>query len=195
MRTAKIYYYDDTENLFEFCFQNFVNYNIAENETMGTGEEQSKGFMNDFGSYVSLDKTAMITLPVTAKFSDAKCTITEGEKGSGKVAELVYTYGDKVVGSAAIVASGVTVGDNYFSENASQVDKEAQIVKIKPIYVILGVLSLIALIIIIILLYKLYENYYLLRHNMKIKKQRQSRFRPVNRKRESIRRRRSRRFR
>ena len=195
MRTAKIYYYDDTENLFEFCFKNFVNYNISENESLVMQDEQSMGFMNDFGSYVSLDKNAMITLPTTATFSDAKCTLVEGEKGSGKVAELVYTYGDKVVGSAAIVASGVTAGDNYFSENASQVDSETQIVKIKPIYVILGILSLIALVIIIILAKKLYENYYLLRHNQKLRKQRQSRFRPVNRKRESMRRRWSRRFR
>jgi Na+/melibiose symporter-like transporter len=158
-------------------------------------EEQSMGFMNDFGSYVSLDKTATITLPTTATFSDAKCTIEQGGKESQNIAELVYTYGGKMVGSVAIVASGVTVGDTYFSENANQVDTEAQIVKIKPVYLILAVLSLIALVIIIILARKLYENYYLLLHNQKIRKQRQSRFRPVNRKRESIRRRRSRRFR
>lgn len=195
MHTAKVYYYGDTENLFEFCFQNFVNYNISENETMITQEEQSTGFMNDFGSYVSLDKKATITLPASATFSDTTCSIVKGEKGSGKVAELVYTYGDKVVGIATIVPSGVTVGDNYFNSNASQVDKEVHTVKIKPIYILLGILCLIALVIIIILIKKVYDNYYLIRHNMELKRQRQSRFRPVNRKRESLRRRRSRKFR
>jgi hypothetical protein len=195
MRTAKLYYYEDTENLFEFCFQNFVNYNILENEATLMQEEQSKGFMNDFGPYVSLDKTATITLPASATFSDAKCTITQGNKGSGKVAELVYTYGDKEVGVATIVPSGVTVGENYFNTNASQVDKEVHTVKIKPIYIILGILCLIALVIIILILKKVYDNYYLIRHNMEIRRQRQSRFRPVNRKRESMRRRRNRRFR
>ena len=195
MRCGADHYYQDTEALFEYCFQSFVNYNIAENETMITEEEQSKGFMNDFGSYVLLDKTATITLPVTAAFSDATCSISQGEKESGRVAELIYTYGDKVVGSTAIVPSGVAVGDNYFSENASQVDGVAHIVKIKPIYIILSFLVLVVLVIIIILIKKLYDNFYLLRHNMERKRQRQSRFRPVNRKRESIRRRRSRRFR
>ena len=150
--------------------------------------------MNEFGSYVSLDKTATITLPATAAFSDAKCSITQGEKESGRVAELVYTYGDKVVGSTAIVASGVTVGDNYFSEKASQVDSKSQIVKIKPIYILLGLLSLVALVIIIILVKKLYDNYYLLRHNMKIKRQRKARFRSTGRNRRNMRRR-NRRFR
>lgn len=195
MHTAKVYYYDDTENLFEFCFQNFVNYNILENEAMLTQEEQSKGFMNDFGSYVSLDKSATITLPASAAFADATCSIVKGEEGSDKVAELVYTYDDKVVGTATIVPSGVTVGDNYFNANASQVDKDVHTVKIKPIYILLGILCLIALMIIIILIKKLYDNYYLIRHNMEIRRQRQSRFRPVNRKRESLRRRRSRKFR
>jgi hypothetical protein len=45
------------------------------------------------------------------------------------------------------------------------------------------------------ILKKVYDNYYLIRHNMEIRRQRQSRFRPVNRKRESMRRRRNRRFR
>ena len=195
MRCGADHYYQDTETLFEYCFQNFVNYNILEHETMIIEEEQSKGFMNDFGSYVSLDKTATITLPVTATFSDAECSITQGEKESGRVAELVYTYGDKVVGSTAIVASGVTVGDNYFSENASQVDGNVHIVKIKPVYILLGFLVLVVLIIIIILIKKLYDNFYLIRHNMERKKQRQSRLRPVNKRRESLRRRRSRKFR
>lgn len=195
MRCGVNHYYQDTEALFEYCFQNFVNYNIAEHETMIVKEEQSKGFMNDFGSYVSLDKTAIITLPVAATFSDATCSITQGEKESGRVAELVYTYCDKVVGSTAIVASAVTVGDNYFSEKASQVDGEAHIVKIKPLYILLGFLVLVVLIIIIILIKKLYDNFYLIRHNMESKRQRQVRFRPVNRKRESKRRRRGRRFR
>jgi hypothetical protein len=75
------------------------------------------------------------------------------------------------------------------------VDKEVHTVKITPIYIILGILCLIALVIIILILKKVYDNYYLIRHNMEIRRQRQSRFRPVNRKRESMRRRRNRRFR
>ena len=80
--------------------------------------------------------------------------------------------------------------DNYFSEKASQVDGEAHIVKIKPVYILLGFLTLIVLVIIIILIKKLYDNFYLIRHNMEIKRQRKSRFRPISKKRRGSRRRR-----
>ena len=194
MNTTQNAHYEQTIELFNFSFQNFVNYNIVENESMITKEELSMGFMNNYGSYVSLNENAIITLPITAQFSDATCSVIQGEEKGSKVAEMVYTYGDKVVGSTAIEASKVTAEENYFNENASEIESAEKIIKIKPLDIILWSLLIILLVIVIILIKKLYDNFYLIRQSMKIKKHHNSRFNSIRKRRKGFGRR-NRRFR
>ena len=183
MRNDGVTQYTDTKSLFEYCFQNFLVYNILENESSLMENEKVKGTLSSFGSYVSLDENASIVLPVTAPFSDIESSIKEVDNKDGVVARLEYTYGERMVGSANIYASGESVGENYFSDKLTQIDEEKNIIKIKPLYIVLVILSIIALVIIIILGKKLYDNFYVILHDMEIKRQRKERFRPIEKKR------------
>ncbi|MBR4026722.1 MAG: D-alanyl-D-alanine carboxypeptidase, partial [Lachnospiraceae bacterium] len=91
--------YLDTTALFEYCFQNFKSYNIAEHKEYITAHEKSKGVMNNQSSYVTLDESATVVLPVSASFSDAQFSITEQENKGDIVATLSYMYADRMVGS------------------------------------------------------------------------------------------------
>lgn len=62
----------DSRNLFDYCFDNFQLFNIAENETNYTSAEQKNaGTLNTNEPFVDIDKDAGIVLPKTAEFSDA----------------------------------------------------------------------------------------------------------------------------
>ena len=176
MRTSKAHYYADTKNLFEYCFQNFVNHNILVNEERLMQKDESKGFMNNAGAFVSLDENACITLPITASFSDAKCTLTHGDKDSGKVAQLVYTYDDVEVGSTEIVPTGTSVKDHYLKDKVQKPEGDKEIVKIKPLHIVMVVVALIASAVLIFLIKKLYDNFYLILHNIDIRRKKRRKF-------------------
>ena len=66
----------DSRNLFDYCFDNFQLFNIAENETNYTSAEQKNaGTLNTNEPFVDIDKDAGIVLPKTAEFSDATSKI------------------------------------------------------------------------------------------------------------------------
>ena len=182
MRNNGVSQYTETRSLFEYCFQNFMVYNILENESSLIDNHEYKGELNGYDSFVSIDKNASIVLPVTASLTDVKCSIIEKDGKGGVIAKLEYTYGDRTVGSADIFASGVSAGDNYLSDKLTQTDEE-NIIKIKPLYIILGLCSIIAVVIVIILGKKLYDNFYVILHDLEIRKQRRQRFRPIEKKR------------
>lgn len=183
MRSTVDAYYGDTENLFEYCFQNFVNLNISENESKITQNVKNRGFMNNYGSFITLDKRDAITLPVTAGFEDAKCSFVEEKQENGIVGHLIYTYGDREVGSTDIVPAKVSVGENYVSLNSGQAESEKNIVKIKPVYIVLVILGCIVLILFIYLIKKLYDDFYIILHDIETWKNRRARFRPIEKKR------------
>lgn len=194
MRTNEHDALTDTRSLFEFCFENFEIHNISENEVLVNEEVKNKGFMNPFGSFVELDKGASIVLPATAAFEDATCTIKEGDSEDGPVAMLEYTYAGRPIGSAKIVASKVSAKENYFNTNSDEVDT-MNVIKIKPVYIVLVVCGVIFLVVLILISKMLYDNYYVILHNMEVRRERKNRFRPIEKKRKRRRRRSDRMFR
>ena len=183
MKANGTQHYVNTRILFEYCFQNFVTYNIVEHDNSLTESIKNKGFMNNFGSYVKIENDSTIVLPATASFSDANCTIKKNETDSKNVAYLEYTYGDRIVGIADIITSGVFVEETYFDKNSSIIDPEKDTIRVKPIYIVLVVLAIIALVMMILLGKRFYDNYYVILHNVDVWKQRKQRFRPIEKKR------------
>ena len=180
MRTSSQAEWADSTDLFEYCFQNFKPFKIAEYDTSVVENDENKGVMNNYESYVSLDSSAYIVLPATAAFSDAKRTLADIEGSGSSIAQLQYTYGDRFVGSVDIVASGAKVEDSYFDYAKEEQDETGKnVIKIKPMYVISIVLGVFIIGVIIIFCKRLYDNYYVMLHNMEVRRQRKERFRPI----------------
>ena len=122
-------YYLDSKTLLEFGFNNFQNWNIAENETAyTTGEELiSIGETQYEPSDLSLEENAQITLPNTAQFSDAdRELVTDlGEDSPmGAVALVQYTYNDRNIGSSYLYSASAL--QEAQEESAEQARNESQ---------------------------------------------------------------------
>jgi D-alanyl-D-alanine carboxypeptidase len=110
-------YFVDGKNLLQFGYDRFENFKIDGNETSYIQGEQpvvvgEKSFQP---SELELEEGQMITLPKDAKFSDAsKTLVTELPKGSpkGAVALIQYTYNDRNVGRAYLMAKNGTSESN-----------------------------------------------------------------------------------
>lgn len=180
MRTNTTDQYLDTTNLFEYCFQNFQAFSVAENTGTGEEESENKGIMNNHESYVDLNKEAYVVLPVTADFADVEMVLESTNLTGNKIAQLQFTYGDHMVGKVDVVPSKAEVEDNYFTmENKNS---ELNVVEMKASTLVWIVILFILLGIGIIVGKRVYDNYYVILHNMDVKKQRRSKFKPINKK-------------
>ena len=178
MRTNGGVYYQDTRNMFEHCFQNFQKVSIGENGTAGEDDGKKTGIMSNYEAYVKLDENAQIILPVTADVADVEMSLVNKELPSGVVAQLVYTYGGHLAGSADVVFSNAKVEEDYFA--GQEKPSEVNVLVIKPAYVFMVFALIVAGVAVILVGKRLYDNYYVIRHDMEVKKQRRERFRPVS---------------
>lgn len=97
-------HYDDTERLFEYCFQNFSVIRVAEHVSLtDLNDVASTGLLSDKIDLIQIDPSGVVVLPNTASFSDAEATVKPIKKGKGAVAKIEYTYAGKKVGGAKIL--------------------------------------------------------------------------------------------
>lgn len=181
MKTDGAAQYNDTRALFEYVFQNFHAVKISEEQTAVMEEETNKGVMNFYESYVDLDKDSYVVLPVTADVTEVKSSLETENIPSSVIAQIKYTYGDHVVGAVDIVpAEGLTI-DNYF-EAFEAANEDKNIIKVKPITIVLIVLGIIAVAVIIFFGKRFYDNFYVIIHDLEVRKQRKERFKPISNK-------------
>lgn len=180
MRTNGTDQYLDTKSLFEYGFQNFQAFPIAENMGASQEEGENKGIMNNHESFVDLNKDAYVVLPVAANFADVEMTLERTDLPGNTIAQLRYTYGGHMVGKVDVVPAKVEVEGNYFE--MENMNSEKNIVEIKSSTLVWIFILFILLIIAVIVGKNLYDNYYVILHNMNVKKQRRSKFRPINKK-------------
>ena len=97
-------HYIDTTNLFNYCFDNFTLLNVAEQTKLfEKSSNWDAGSLGGNRSPVSIDPAGVVVLPKTAAFSEATAKLVPSdEKDSDTAGELVYTYADRQVGSAAV---------------------------------------------------------------------------------------------
>lgn len=178
MNTKGPYHYTESRELLEYCFDNFQPYNIAANEKGLANEKiQDIGVIEDYDSFVTLDKNAYIVLPKTVEFSAAKAKLVELKDDSTTLARLSYQYAKREVGSADIVTTGADVTENYFTKQVPVLEEEEKIFVIHPYMILLVVGGCLALFLVLFVSVKLYQNFYVIKHNMEVKRQRRSRFR------------------
>ena len=103
LRSTQKTHYSDTKTILDFGFARFQNVNIADNETeYVTGDTPvTIGGETYQPSELYIDKTAVITIPNEAGFTDAERElVTELPKDhpNEAVAKLVYTYNERKIG-------------------------------------------------------------------------------------------------
>ena len=178
MNTDSVKQYTETTSLFEYCFQNFQAVSVGNS---GTEEEKSTGIMGNHDPFVKLDENARVVLPITADISDVDVSLEGKDLPADVIAQLKYTYGGHVAGKVDIVLSNAKVEENYF--NGPEKPSDVNVIEIKPSYILIALGILIVVGAIILLGKRLYDNFYVILHDMEVKKQRRERFRPVSRKR------------
>ena len=140
----------------------------------------SKGILNTYGEFVTLNKDAYIVLPNTAEFKDANFERDDEVDDKNTIAALKYSYGGRDVGNVEIVATNATVEDLYYSRKDTETaEKESNVVIIKPVILIAGGISVGVLLILILAIKYVYDNYYFMRHNREVKKAERERFKTI----------------
>ena len=164
-------------------FHNFQALNISENDA-GLAKDNGKnyGVLNNSEPYVKLDEDAYIIMPKGAQFSDVSYKKTESAKGKKKVARLAYTYAGHEVGSVDIVKTGAKVKDNYYVNTDSGQKKNERVIRIDPAWLIVAGVVIVAAVVLLFLAKRAYDNFYVIRHQRKTKKNDKMRFREKKRK-------------
>ena len=184
--------FQDTLSLFQYAFDNFQLFNVADNETnYDTSQAIEVGSLNEYKSFVELDEDANIVLPKTAEFSDAVSEISYNDDAGSVVGTISYTYGDHEVGKADIVQNGVEVEGFVFDnqESTTESSEESSTIHINPMLVVLIILAVAILALLVFFAKKIIDNYYIIRHNMEVRKSRRDQFRAINKRQKRRRRR------
>ena len=163
MRDEAPHQYTDTHDLFEYGFNNFKEWSVADNEKSYTIDNANffKTDINIFGNSKTLftlgeDKTDMITLPITADFSECESSLDYEVEDEDTLAEIDYTYKGTYVGSGRILFANPEVTSFKFGENpqpesvsAADLKKGQNVVFVNavPILIIVGVVILLFFII------------------------------------------------
>lgn len=186
MHTESPNQWTDSMALFDYAFDNFQLFNIADNETKyDTSEAVTVGTLNNNKAFVDIDKDAKILLPKTTEFSDAVSEITYDEVSDNVVGSISYTYAGHAVGKGNIVTTGIEVQGYVFDNQKEKAAvEEVSTVRINPITILLVVLALGLLAVLLFLIKRFADNYYIMKHNMEVRKNRREQYgRVKNRKR------------
>lgn len=198
MHTESPNQWTDSINLFDYAFDNFQVFNIADNETRyDTSEAVEVGALNNNKAFVEIDKDANIVLPKTTEFLDADSQIVYDDVSESVVGTITYNYAGREVGRADIVKTGAEVDgllfDNEKDLEEGTEEEEVSTVRIRPLTIVFIVLGVILTVLLIFFIKKLVDNYYIIRHNMEVRKSRREQFKKIRTKTRKNRRRRHRR--
>lgn len=195
MQTESPNQWIDSTDLFNYAFDNFQVFNIADNETRyNTSEAIEVGALNNNKAFVDIDRDAKIVLPKTTEFSDATSQIVYDNIDESVVGSITYTYAGREVGRADIIRTGVEI-DGFVFDNEKDVELETEeqeksTVHIKPLTIILIVLGVVAAVVLGFAIKMVADNYYIIKHNMEVKKSRREQFKKIKTKKRHRRRRR-----
>ena len=109
MKDTNPSHYEDTRNLLDFGFANFQSVNVSQNDTSYSFIDNDFTFnglsATDSRPPIELNKSATITLPMGASFTDTISELTYDlpeDHSPQSIAQITYTYQDRVVGAATL---------------------------------------------------------------------------------------------
>lgn len=169
-------HYVDTTNLFNYCFDNFRLWNISENEENFTDEKESffhtdATIFNTSTSLLELDPDSNIVLPVNVDFSAATASIDYSSEGdSDSVGSVTYTYADHQVGSASISIQPSDENSFTMPSEFSLSGDATKTTQINLRYIFYAIGAVLVLLAIILGVRHMHKNYYIIKHNVSVKK-------------------------
>ena len=108
--------YTDTTNLFEYCFDNFSIYNVADFASISENDAKVTGSLSENSELIRIDKDGIIVIPKTASVLDVTSEVVPYSDKNNKsvVGQIKYTYADRSVGQANLVFTNAEVGSYPF---------------------------------------------------------------------------------
>ena len=157
MNANKPAHYVDTRRLFDYCFENFSVYDTTENKDLfDISNEADTGLLSDRDGIISIGDGVVI-LPAGAEFTDSVRTVVPAEDPDNPdlIGKVVYTYGDKTVGSVDLLFTAEPVVEEELpflntSEDPEVKDSYVEVDYKKILTRVLIAVAAIALIILII---------------------------------------------
>ncbi len=117
MKSGAICQWTDTQRLFDYCFENFAIYNVANNENRYSDGISDNGTLSaETEPFAKLDQNAMIVLPTSAAFADTQTEVNYDNVSENILGTLVYKYADHTVGMADVLMTGAKVDPYKFTE-------------------------------------------------------------------------------
>lgn len=184
MNTQSPSQFTDTRSLFDYAFDNFQLVNISENETRY--DQAASGETGELGSvsaFVDMDQNASIVLPKTADFADTVSKVVYDQVSRDVVGTITYTYAGHSVGSVNVERTGAEIEPFVFdnqkeeTEAATETEEEIRTIEIKPHYIVIFVFAVILLIVLLVVLKRFIENFYIIRHNLEVRRHRREQYR------------------
>lgn len=184
----------DSINLYEYCFDNFKLYNVADNESRYGTDHLNYGTLNTNAAFVELDTDGNVVLPITADFNDTTPTLKIVENDEEIVGTLTYTYAGKEVGKADIIRTNAVVSEfkftNVIADEAAEGDSGQKVLQVTPRKIIAAVVIILIILLAIFLLIRFISNFYMIRQKFYRWKNSKSPYKTIRRKRKGRRRRR-----
>ena len=153
MQADRPHHYEDTINLFDYCFDNFQTLDIADNESLFTNQKnKSIGSLAKNMNMSTVNAVGTVVLPKTADFSDTEYEISPAEDTADNIiAKLDYTYSDKNVGGGYLIYEPNELTSYPFhSEAEAEGSEDTFRVDIRLILIIAGVVLLVIVLVTII---------------------------------------------
>ena len=153
MQADRPYHYEDTVNLFDYCFDNFNTIDITKNDSLFTNQKtKSIGSLAKNMNMSTVVAEGTVVLPKTADFSDTSFEIVPSDETSSNViGELVYTYGDRNVGGGYLLFESDEIATYPFhSEMEATSGEKVLRIDIRLILIIAGIAFLAILLVTLI---------------------------------------------
>lgn len=118
MKDAVTDQYTDTKNLFDYCFDNFSKYNVADFASISEDNSDITGILSENSELIKIDKKGIIVIPKTASVLDTTSDVVpySDNKDKSVVGQLRYTYADREVGQANLIFTNAEV-ESYPFDN------------------------------------------------------------------------------
>ena len=110
--------YYDTTNLFEYCYDNFSPYAVADFASISEDDPNITGLLSENSELIKIDKNGLVVLPKTASVLDVTSSVEpySDKEDKSVVGRLIYTYADRKVGVANLKFSNAEV-ESYPFDN------------------------------------------------------------------------------
>ncbi len=110
--------YNDTTNLFEYCFDNFTTYKVSDFASISEEDTNVTGILSENSELIKVDEDGIIVIPKTASVLDAVSSVepyTDSEDSS-IIGRINYSYADRNVGYADLLFTNTETG-SYQMDN------------------------------------------------------------------------------